>query len=785
MTRNRAVRWIVSSVCVLATTTSIAAPPQISGSAPFGVKRGETVEVNFNGGNLGGNPRLVAPFSFKAEAVEKGVEPSSWKFKLTADPSTAIGVYPIRILTDEGLSNPFLFSVGQLVQVSEVEDNSSFEQAQAIFAPCVVEGQAAGNDVDYFKFSGKKGQKIVVDALCARIGSGVDPSIRLTTSGRKYVASADDSPGLLTDARMIVVLPADSDYVIELSDSRYQGTGRTVYRLVVGEVPLAEEIYPMGGREGETLGFELRGGTLEGLNVTAARLTPASSLTLFQARVRGAALDLKGSASGLDIESLPPLVVSDMPELREATTPNASPVRAAAPVVFNGRIDPAGDEDRFVLEVTPGGKIKIEVDAAESGSALDGILQVLGPKGAVLATADDTTVAVNDKKGNAKPPGIVSPDPKLESFTVPAGVTEITLALRDLESRGGTGFPYRIIVKPVTSDFEVVLNDAQIDLPGGGTTSVGVTVIRKGYNGPITVKVADPPAGLIVRPGTIAEGQLIGAFTVATIADAKIDPVALKVIGEGQGPEGAILAVASKTIVFASQATLPTNAQRFLGLTAATTATLPLTLEAPIGPIEVTHGYGIPVHVKAIRQKDATGALAITTLPLPPGLTAAPGNIGEKADETSVTLTTAIEHPLGLVTVGLIAKGKISGADRVFGVPAVTLNILKPVAIELSTGSVELKAGTSLDIKGKVVRKSAFKEPVTVKLSGLPAGTKADPVTVPPDQNEFTLKLSAEEKAASATTTANASLAFQVNKKDYPAPLLPSVPLSLKVLPAK
>ncbi len=785
MTRNRAVRWIVSSVCVLATTTSLAAPPQISGTSPFGVKRGDSVEVKFNGTNLGGNPRLVAPFAFKAEAVEKGVEPSSWRFKLTADPATAVGVYPVRILTDEGLSNPFLFSVGQLAQVAEMEDNSAFEQAQAISAPCVVEGQVAGNDVDYFKFSGKKGRKIVVDALCARIGSGVDPSIRLTTSGRKYVASADDSPGLLTDARMIVVLPEDSDYVIELSDSRYQGVGRTVYRLVVGEVPLAEEIYPIGGREGETLGLELRGGTLEGLNVAAARVTPASSLTRFQPRVRGAALGLNGSAAGLDIESLPQRVVSDMPELRETTLPNATPVRASAPVVFNGRIDPAGDEDRFVLEVTPGRKLKIEVDAAESGSALDGILQILGPKGAVLATADDTTAAATDKKGNAKPPGIVSPDPKLESFTVPPGVTEITLALRDLESRGGTGFPYRIIVKPVASDFEVVLNEAQIDLPSGGTTPVGVSVIRNGYNGSITLKVADPPAGLIVRPGTIAEGQLMGAFTVGTVADAKIDPIALKVIGEGQGPDGPILVAASKTIVFASQATLPTNAQRFLGLTAATTSALPLTLEAPIGPIELVHGYGIPVQVKAIRQKDATGTLAITSLPLPPGLTVAPGNVGEKADETTVTLTAAVEHPLGLVTVGLIAKGKIIGADRVFGVPAVTFNIVKPVVVELSTGSVELKAGTTIDIKGKVVRKSAFKEPVTVKLNGIPAGTKADPVTVPPDQSEFTVKLSAEEKAAPATSMANASLAFQVNKKDYPAALLPSVPLSLKVLPAK
>ena len=83
-----------------------------------------------------------------------------------------------------------------------------------------------------------------------RIGSGIDPTIRLTTAAanRTYVASADDSPGLLTDARLTAVLPADGDYVVELSDSRYQGAGRPVYRLVIGAVPVADEVFPLGGR---------------------------------------------------------------------------------------------------------------------------------------------------------------------------------------------------------------------------------------------------------------------------------------------------------------------------------------------------------------------------------------------------------------------------------------------------------------------------------------------------------------------------------------------------------
>ena len=253
-----------------------AGTPQIVGIRPFGVQRGVSSEVTIGGSNLGGNPRLIGPFAFRIDPVDpKRSSALAWTFKLTVLPDVALGVYPVRVQTDEGLSNPFLFAVGQLPQFAEKEDNTTFEAAQALPAPpLVVEGETAGNDVDYFRFAGKKGQVVVVDAQCARIGSGVDPTIRLTTAAasRRFVASADDSPGLLTDARLVAELPEDTDYVVEISDSRYQGAGRPVYRLLIGPVPVADEVFPLGGREGETLGLELRGGTLGERRIAAASL---------------------------------------------------------------------------------------------------------------------------------------------------------------------------------------------------------------------------------------------------------------------------------------------------------------------------------------------------------------------------------------------------------------------------------------------------------------------------------------------------------------------------------
>lgn len=752
-----------------------AAPPEIKGTTPFGVQKGVVTEVTITGANLASHPELVAPFPVVI-APSEGSDAANWKLKVTVPPETPLGTYPIRVRTDDGLSNSFLFSVGQLPQVAEKEDNSTLATAQVIATPVVVEGQVAGNDVDFYRFPGKKGQQIVVDAQCSRIGSGVDPSIRLTTAAGKYVASADDSPGLVTDARMVVTLPEDTDYVVEFSDSRYQGGGRPVYRLVIGAVPMAEEIYPLGGRSGETVGFELRGGTLPGLRVVGATVNRQPDGEVFQIRAAGAGAP---GEAGLEVESLPPMDVSQLPELREPTdaTPASPPLRATAPVVLNGRIDPAGDVDRFSLAVTPGQVLKIEVDAAENGSALDGVLQILGAKDAVLATADDTTIPPQGgKKGKAA--GIITPDPSL-NFTVPANTTEITVSLRDLQSRGGVGFPYRITVDLVTPTFEIALNDAQISIPKGSSALVGVAVKRLGYNGPITLSIANPPAGLTVRPGTVADGQAVGTFSVSASADASFGAVSLNVVGQGQGPAGPIVVTAKKDILFAQQGTLPTYVVTQVGLAGAPALPKTLTLDAPAEPIEVVHGYGAAAPIKLTRTNGADAELAVTPLPLPPGLAVPAAKIAAKANDGSVPFNAAVETPLGAMTIGLIAKGTVDKVEQTFAIPAITLNVVRPAALELAAPALEVKAGATFELKGKVVRKEPFKEPVTVKVNGLPAGLKADPVTLTPDQSDFTIPVIADETAAVAQATANVTIAFQINKKDYP---IPAAPLAVKVI---
>ncbi|WP_337176415.1 hypothetical protein [Paludisphaera sp.] len=759
---------------LLATSAAQGDPPKLTDIAPIGVRRGEAVEVTLTGERLGANPRLIAAFPFQLEPLPpERSKPEAWAFKLTVPESVAVGAYPIRVQTDDGLSAPLLLPIGQLPRVAEAEENNRIDVAQAVTVPAVVEGRVAGNDVDCFRFAGTKGQRIVVDARCARIGSGVDPTIRLSqvAPARRFVAAAEDTPGLLTDARLFVELPEDGDYVVELSDARYAGGGRPVYLLVIGEVPAAAEVFPLGGREGETVGFELIGGTLAEPRPVAARVAGSPPVAHHVPRF---------NAGGLDFESLRPLAVSRHPEVREPADPAAPPIRVVAPVVVNGRIETPGDEDRYVVATRPGSKLRVRVDAAKLGSSLDGWLQALNPQGAAIATADDQSTPGPTVNGVATK--VVEIDPAA-TVDVPAGVEELTLVIRDNARRGGEGFGYRIVVEPATPDFALTLDPTEANVPRGGSRTIGVTVAREGYDGPIALSVADPPPGVTFRPGSIAAGQALGRLSLTAAADASFDAADLKVIGEGQGPGGPIRRVAQDHEVFAMLDTLAANVLRREALATAPSTAEVVAVDAPAGPIEVAHGQSATIPVKLARTEGADAAVALNALPLAPGFTAAAVNVAEKADAADFAVAVAPEASLGVTTVGLSAKGKFADVERTVEGPVVALSVVRPVELTLEQAAVEVVQGATAEVKGKLVRKGSFKDPVVVKLDGLPAGLTAEPVTVAPEAVDFVVKLSAAADAAPAEAAATVVPAFQVAGKDYPHP--PAALATKVVAPAK
>ena len=252
--------------------------PHIEISSPLGVQRGIVSELTLRGSGLSGNARLVAPFRFDSTKVQPGESNNSTlRLRITVSQETPLGIYPVRLLTDEGLSDAFPLAVDQLRVVRELEGNDTVETAATIQTPIVIEGQLSSKkDQDRFRFWGRKGQRILVEPQFARIGSRFDPAIRLVSDYPTFLETSQQNLGYLADSPIFAVLPKDDEYHLHIYHAIHLiKSGRSDYRLIVGALPASNLIYPLGGRRGETIQVELRGGTLDGPMLVPVTLDPA------------------------------------------------------------------------------------------------------------------------------------------------------------------------------------------------------------------------------------------------------------------------------------------------------------------------------------------------------------------------------------------------------------------------------------------------------------------------------------------------------------------------------
>ena len=702
-------------------------PPKLNGTSPLGVQRGKAIEVTFQGSGLAGGPQLVAPFGFQLEeSGGSASQAANWKVRLTVDVRTAVGVYPIRVVTDSGVSNPILLAIGQVPQVPEVEPNNTFEIAQPIPNPVVVEGECSGNDEDFFRFNGRKGSRIVVDAVCARIGSGVDPMVRLTTTNRRLVASADDTPGLFTDGYLTAVLPEDGEYVLEFCDSRFRGTGRAVYRLLIGVVPFAGEMYPLSLPRAQNTAIELRGGTLSGDRLFALRTPSDPLLSMFYPTIPARLLgDPTWADSDLDVELPTPVVLGTAVAVHEPADPAQKLPPLSPPVTILGRLSNAGERDEFTITAPAGSKHEIRVEAWGLGSALDGQLRVFGKDGSLLGENDDGRAVANRRPGggSGRGQGPVSTDPVFD-LTMPKGQNEVKLVVKDLVDRGGVGFTYRVVATPVETAFQLAFNEEQVAIPRGGTALISVSVTRAGYNGPIALNVIGVPdgAGVTVLPGTVPGGQTSAVVGLKAAALSTFAAREVQVVGKGN--DGQTVA-ASKTIVYAQQTistpgygmtgTIPSYARPVVSLTSAVTKPSPIVLNHEASKVVVPQGSTVAVPLEVVRTFKEKTKYKISALSAPSGLSVAPLEIGEAATSATVKVTAAADAPLGEFMVGLVAQAATPDGDgaarRADGpadprapapIPAVaavmiTVEVVRPASVELAPKAIVLKPGATAE----------------------------------------------------------------------------------------
>jgi len=157
-------------------------------------------------------------------------------------------VRQVALHQDDQLSNPVLFAVDDLPESTEVEPNSSRDDAQPIDLPRIVNGRiAAPGDVDFFRFRGRAKQELVVEVIGRRLHSPIDSVIKLIDPSGQILAWNDDHEyknGFLHNEMGTLTHHADSylrhrlrrggKYCIQIGDSRNHGGDAFAYRLRLG-----------------------------------------------------------------------------------------------------------------------------------------------------------------------------------------------------------------------------------------------------------------------------------------------------------------------------------------------------------------------------------------------------------------------------------------------------------------------------------------------------------------------------------------------------------------------
>jgi hypothetical protein len=504
--------------------------PMITHVTPAAVQRGQTAEVTVEGqmnffgvykalfDGPGLSAEVVAAPAPKATTGERP-QVRSVKLKLTVAADAAPGVHDFRLASALGVS-----SIGQLVVVDEPVvqesgDNNTPAKANPITVPCVVCGRIEiAEDVDYFKFHGEAGKTYTFEVFGARLEDRIhdlqkhaDPILTLYDADGRELAANDDF--YFADPLLTYTVAKTGDYFIQVRDSKYDGDPRWVYALRATDRPYAAAVYPMAGNPGQIVEVE---------PVGSARLThPRLSLHAPNAPgVCEVGLDtVTGRTNPV------PFVVSTLPQVQEVE-PNDTPeqaTRVTLPCGINGKIGRPRDVDHFVFAAKKGKAIRFEVQARRFGtplrSNLDSVLEVLSPKGDVLASNDDAF---------GKDAALV--------FTPPAD-GDYVLAVRDLNSKGGDAAVYHVEADWARPDFTLRCDPDKAMIGPGTSTAWYVTVNRvNGFTGPVAVQVEGLPRGVTASPLTIPPSMTQGVIVLTAAADAPRDAANVKVVGRGSAP---------------------------------------------------------------------------------------------------------------------------------------------------------------------------------------------------------------------------------------------------------
>lgn len=731
--------------------------PQITRIVPHSAEVGKTTRMVVAGQNLE-NARLHSDVDGLTVTVAEGGNAGQAVFDVAADSAVVPGRYLVRCVTPSGVSNPVIISVDR---VPTQVDGTLTEANPATSFPIAMSGLISGAEQKRLWFSGTANQKLIAEVEARRIGSKLDPVVEIRSQAGTPLAIQWQQPDLSGDARASVILPADGLYYVEVHDLQFRAPGGSAWRVLIGDLPPASLAFPAtvgaGATALRTVGTDAVSESVS-VKTTAGHVAIESGTTL---------LPLPALRTEAGTQVIEP-VEGTFPEAAVDATFTAAPFPA---LLVSGRISAPKEKDTVLLTVTPGQVLHFAVAAQQLSSPLRAHLTLLN---------GDAIVAQNDGQSGAS-------DPSLD-FTVPEGVTQLKVQVRDLNNKGSAASTYRVLIARADRQaFVLSTRDGGLRLPLNGSVPLRLSVVRQSpsfkYFGPIRLSVKGLPDVTIVPetiPASEQNQEVLAMVTRSAAAEAGSiaagQSLSIEAKAEGAEPVFSTAAIVEVDTVPANSLTLPDTTV----VTGPAESVPAIALVDSLPPV-LYRGIPATISVRVIPLVEEIAPFVrfemITTepprredpakpdSPLKPSVGLNEFQIGAVAQGV-FPLTVRVPADTPSLTIDSVISAEFlsqplapSSGSKAWTAP---LLLFVDDALVISAPAEPFKGtkATTVNLSGTIQRHPLFTEPVTIVLDGLPQGYTATPASVPADQSAFTVAVTVPD-AATAGEVPNLTLRAQ------------------------
>jgi hypothetical protein len=689
---------------------------QLSAISPPGGKQGTTVDATLTAGtDLDGvdrlyfsHPGITATHKFaELKPLQTAPDPLPNQFTVAIAADVPLGVYDVRAIGTFGISNPRSFVVGDLPEVAGQPGNATRDKAMAIEPNTIVNGAAGATASDWYKFSAKAGQRIVIDCWAQRIDSKMDATLVLTDSAGRQLARSRDTNR--RDPLIDLAVPADGEYLLKVYDFVYGGGPEFFYRLTVGTGPHIDFILPPCGVPGTKAAYTLYGRNLpggvpaEGVAVDGRMLEklavdielPADKATE-RLETGEMAEPEESSLDGFEFRLRTPQGASNpyfigyavAPVLLEQET-NDEPAKAnvvTLPCEFVGQFGPRGDQDWLQFDAKAGEVYWIEVISQRLGLGQAVDPAVLLQRVTKNDKGEEQVADIVDLDDDATNIGGLAYDTRSSDaafrFAVPGDGTYRAL-VRDLNfgSRGDPRHIYRLSIHREQPDFRLAAvptypaNNKQEARPWnpllrrGGTERIDVMAFRRdGFAGDIVVSVEGLPESVTAAPILIGGGQSSSTLVLSAGDQAPASIGAIQIVGRAKiGQADVVRAARPGAVVTASspagQPPVSARARLARSFTLAVTAqdTAPLLVEFGESKTwEMSRAGKLEIPVKVTRRGEIKGNLTLTALGLPANVQPQPLALDGNTNEGKFAVQINPNAPLGSYSIYLQVQSTVA-----------------------------------------------------------------------------------------------------------------------------